>query len=241
MEQVMATQSILIVDDDQAICELIRDGLAGRSYSCDIATSADEALTKLKSHHYDVALLDIMLPGTSGIRLLTAFKAISRNIKILMITAVNDLETAIQAMKLGASDYIVKPFTIDKLNDDIDAALRRPEIYSPVCNAIEPLTGINYGSTHSGASSSAITALACGVDAQVDYFDFHSKIVTERTIDVARHLDLPAKEIEDWLVQRNDYHSKRDSYIKSALSKLERSAVAQAVLGLTRSIDKKQE
>ncbi len=234
------TRSILIVDDDQAICELIRDNLAGWSYSCDIAMSADEALTKLKNHRYDVALLDIMLPGTSGMQLLTAFKSLYWDMKVLMITAVSNLDIAVQAMKLGASDYIVKPFTVDKLNASINTVLGYCQSDMSVYNAIEPVS-IDLDSKNTGISSMAMKAIACGIDAQIDYFDFHSKIVTERTVDVARRLDLPMKEIKDWVFERNNYYSRRDGYIRSTLSKLEQSAIAQVLLGLTRSIYNKQE
>jgi CheY-like chemotaxis protein len=229
----MPPRSILVVDDDQAICELVRDGLTSRSYSCDIATDADEALAKFKSRRYDVALLDIRLPGISGLQLLTAFKSFSRDIKILMVTAVKDLETAVQAMKLGASDYIVKPFTVDKLNANIEAVLVRAERRT---RAAEPMADVDFDLKNTDVFSNAIMALAYGVDAQVDYFDCHSKIVTERTVDIAKSLDLPAQEIEEWIIERNNHFSRRDRYIRSALGKLERSPVARLIFGLTRSV-----
>ena len=105
--------TVLIVDDDEAICELISEGLLEDGYSCDIASTADEALTKLHNYRFDIALLDIKLPGKSGMELLRAFQTLFQNTEVVMITAVKDLDTAIQAMKLGASDYVVKPFTID--------------------------------------------------------------------------------------------------------------------------------
>jgi FixJ family two-component response regulator len=229
----MLPRSILVVDDDQAICELVRDGLAGRSYSCDIANNADEAVAKFKNRRYDVALLDIRLPGISGMQLLTLFKSISRDIKILMVTAVRDLGTAVQAMKLGASDYIVKPFTMDKLNANIEAVLERAERRT---SAAEQIADVDFDLKNADVFSSAIMAIAHGVDAQVDYFDCHSKIVTERTVDIARRLDLPAQEIEEWIIARNNHFSRRDRYIRSSLEKLERSSVGRLIFGLAHSV-----
>jgi DNA-binding response OmpR family regulator len=215
--------TILIVDDDEAICELVSEGLIEDGYTCDIASTADEALTKLQNHRFEIALLDIKLPGKSGMELLRTFQTLSQNTGIVMMTAVKDLDTAIQAMKLGASDYIVKPFTIDKLSASIGTVLESTKRYSSVSGT-------------ANQSLNAINAIAYGVDAQVDYFDFHSKIVTEKTIDCARRLCLPAKEIEKWAVARNELYSERNRYIKSTLSKLERNPIAQVMLGLARPV-----
>ena len=228
--------SILIVDDDEAICELVSEGLIEDGYTCDIASTADEALTKLRSHHFDIALLDIILPGKSGMELLRTFQAVFQNTEIVMMTAVKDLDTAIQAMKLGASDYVVKPFTIDKLSASISTVLESGKRYSSVSGTIQPTGNISNGAKTAYRSLSAINAIAYGVDAQVDYFDFHSKIVTEKTIDFARRLCLPAKEIEKWAAARNELYSERNRYIESTLSKLERNPIAQIMLGLARPI-----
>jgi DNA-binding response OmpR family regulator len=199
------------------------------------SSDLDEALTKLQNHRFDIALLDIKLPGKSGIELLKLFQTLFKNTEVVMMTAVKDLDTAIQAMKLGASDYIVKPFTIDKLSASIGTVLESSKRYSSVSGTIQPTGIISNCAKTANRSLNAINAIAYGVDAQVDYFDFHSKIVTEKTIDFARRLCLPAKEIEKWAVARNELYSERDSCIKSALSKLERNPIAQVILGLTRS------
>src|SRR4030042_2097082 len=82
--------TILIVDDDEAICELVSEGLTEDGYTCDIASTADEALTKLQNHHFEIALLDIKLPGKSGMELLRTFQTLSQNTEIVMMTAVKD-------------------------------------------------------------------------------------------------------------------------------------------------------
>jgi CheY-like chemotaxis protein len=219
--------TILIVDDDQAICELVSEGLIEDGYICDIALTANEALTKLQNHRFDIALLDINLPGKSGMELLRTSDALFQNTEIIMMTAVKDLETAVQAMKLGASDYVVKPFTRQV----------KCHIGTAESKSITDLRGFsetgNYMRLIIGPRQSMPSLRS---DAQVDYFDFHSKIVTEKTIDVAVQLCVPPKEIEKWAVARNELYSERDRYLKAALSKLERNPVAQVMLGLTYSV-----
>ena len=199
--------AVLIVDDEEAICDLVREELDGQGYVCEAASNADEALAKLKRHSFDVALLDINLPGLSGMDLLKTVEKRYPTIAIIMMTAVNDLNTAVEAMKLGASDYIVKPFTLDKINACISTVLRNGEPHSTVCNTVLRMRDADYGKNANGRSFSEINAIAYGVDAQVDHFDFHSKTVTEKTVELARWLGLPEKEIGQWVVSQDELYS----------------------------------
>ena len=228
--------SILIVDDDVAICCLVCEGLTEEGYQCEVASSAEDALTKLSKHGFDVALLDIRLPDKSGMDLLKSLATLFQATAIVMMTAVNDLETAVKAIQLGASDYVVKPFTIDKLNSSIIAALKIRKGPSSVITITQPSGNPVHCKNARNQSLIRINAIAFGVDAQIDYFDFHSKIVTERTVSLARQLGLPDREIERWADSRNELYSKRDSHIRSISSKIEQNPMAQVMLGLARTV-----
>jgi len=228
--------SVLIIDDEEGICEFVREGLAEEGYVCDVALNADDALAMLKGHDFDVALLDIILPKVSGIDLLKTIKKCYQMTAVVMITGVKDLDTAIETMKLGASDYIIKPFTLDKINASISAILKSGEPHRAVRNTIPGIGYADYSENVSGRSLSEIDAIAYGVDAQVDDFDFHSKMVTEKTVELARWLGLSEEEIEKWATARDELYFERDRRIKSMLSKLERNPMAQVMLGLTRLI-----
>ena len=228
--------TVLIVDDEEAIRDLICEELTEAGYICDIASNVDEALTKLGTNNFDLALLDIKLPGMSGMDLLKMIGELYQMIKIIMMTGVNDLNTAVEAMKLGASDYIVKPFTFDKLIASIATVLKNKKSPCAVYHTIPDMGDADYGKNAKSRSLSEINAIAYGVDARVDYFDFHSKIVTDETVEMACQLDLPRTEIEKWAVVRDQLYSERDRRIKSMLNKLERNIMAQAMLGFTRSI-----
>jgi CheY-like chemotaxis protein len=232
------SSAILVVDDDQEICEFVSEGLVGDGYTCEVASTANEALAKLQNYRFDIALFDIRLPGKSGIELLRTVRALFQNIKIVMITAVEDLDTAVQAMKLGASDYVVKPFTIDRLGTVIREVLENGERHNSVYDTIS-LTGTTGNCAEIDSRSlRAINAIAYGVDAQVDYFDFHSQIVTEKTIGVARQFGIPPKEVEKWAITRNELYSERKNLIMSSINKLERNPIAQMILGLTRPVNR---
>ena len=94
--------AVLIVDDEQPICELLCEVLGEQGYLCQSVNSGDEALALLKEKEFDLALLDIKMPGMSGIDLLGTISASYRNTSVLMTTAVNDMNTVVEAMQRGA-------------------------------------------------------------------------------------------------------------------------------------------
>ena len=109
------SQNILIVDDEQMIRDLLAITLTREQYTCFTCGNADEGLQILNTREIDVALLDVMMPGSSGIELLKAIKNSDRDTAVLMITALSDMETALDCIHLGAEDYITKPFSIDAI------------------------------------------------------------------------------------------------------------------------------
>lgn len=109
------TENILIADDEDMIRELINITLSKEGFNCFQAGSAEEGLEVIKSQKVDLALLDIMMPGRSGIDLLKDIKQITPDTTVLMITAMNDMETALSCIHYGAEDYITKPFNLDRV------------------------------------------------------------------------------------------------------------------------------
>ncbi len=116
--------AVLIVDDEQAICELLCEALGEQGYTCQAVYNADEALSRLKESNFDVALLDIKMPGMSGIDLLVKISESYRNTAVLMMTAVTDSQTAAEAMRRGARDYILKPFSVEEVGERVGKVLR---------------------------------------------------------------------------------------------------------------------
>ncbi len=106
---------ILIVDDEQVVCDLLSDELHEQGYLCSIALEGSEALAKLAAEDFDVVLLDIRLPDISGTEVLAKIRLKHPNVAAVMVTAVNSIDTAVEATKLGALDYIVKPFNLDRV------------------------------------------------------------------------------------------------------------------------------
>jgi DNA-binding response OmpR family regulator len=114
---------VLIVDDDTDLRAKLRILLQDAGYDVDEATTGSEALVKIRSVHFDIVLLDYLMPEMSGMDALVEIKRIRPQTRVIMITAYAQLEKAVEAMKKGATDYISKPFRIEQLNTKMKLAL----------------------------------------------------------------------------------------------------------------------
>ena len=103
-------RKILIVDDEITVCKSIRQALLHPDYEIDIALSGEEALQKEEEKRYEVIIADLMMPGLSGLDLLKALKAKNATAKVVMVTGYPTMKTTVQAMQIGAFDYLPKPF-----------------------------------------------------------------------------------------------------------------------------------
>lgn len=106
---------ILIVDDDAELRSHLSDILGEADYHTDTASSGAEAISMVASNEFDIILLDMMMPETSGMEILGEIRKIAPSSKVVMITAFACIDTAVEAMKKGASGYLPKPFKISEL------------------------------------------------------------------------------------------------------------------------------
>jgi len=103
-------RKILIVDDEITVCKSIRQALLHPDYEIDMALSGEEALQKDEEKRYEVIIADLMMPGLSGLDLLKGLKAKNTQAKVVMVTGYPTMKTTVQAMQIGAFDYLPKPF-----------------------------------------------------------------------------------------------------------------------------------
>ena len=121
---------ILIVDDEFSVRDSLQNWFATDGYRVDSAENAEEALKKLQKSRWDIVLLDIKMPGMDGIELQRRIKKIDKNIITIMITAFAAVDTAIQALKDGAFDYICKPIDPDELSHLVRNAVDKMALVS---------------------------------------------------------------------------------------------------------------
>ncbi|MDT8440728.1 MAG: nitrogen regulation protein NR(I) [Desulfuromonadales bacterium] len=112
----MAIQRILVADDEESIRWVLSRSLGKQGYQVDLAENGDQAFNMLRAGRYDMALLDIKMPGRTGLDLLDKLQQISPNTLVVIMTAESSMKNAVEAMKRGAYDYLTKPFDLDALD-----------------------------------------------------------------------------------------------------------------------------
>ncbi|SHE38219.1 DNA-binding response regulator, OmpR family, contains REC and winged-helix (wHTH) domain [Marinitoga hydrogenitolerans DSM 16785] len=116
---------ILIVEDDRSISRLLELELKHEGFRVEIANDGKEGLEKYEKFKPDIIILDLMLPEMDGMEIADSIRNYDHNVGIIMLTARGDLPSRIEGLKVGADDYVVKPFEIEELIARIEALLRR--------------------------------------------------------------------------------------------------------------------
>lgn len=117
---------VLIVDDEEDICEILRFNLKSEGYSVETAFSAENALEKIKENNYSLFILDVMMEGMSGFQMAEKLRdELESNIPIIFLTAKDTENDMLTGFSLGADDYISKPFSLKEVSARVKACLRR--------------------------------------------------------------------------------------------------------------------
>ena len=124
----MKDKSVLIVDDEKNILLTLSQSLEVLQLETDTATNGEEALAKLKEKDFGLILLDIRMPGMDGMEVLRQVREIRPDIRIIMITAYGTIELAVEAMKLGAVDFIQKPISPEEIRELVSRVMDREKL-----------------------------------------------------------------------------------------------------------------
>ncbi len=136
----MARSRILIVDDDEKIQQLIAYDLESEGYEIDVAASAEEALSLLgEGGRYDIVMLDVRLPDAEGVQALERIHAVDSGVPVIMISAYATIELAVQAVKIGAYDFLAKPFELEEMRIRVRNAIRSRSLSDEVKTLREQL------------------------------------------------------------------------------------------------------
>ena len=115
--------SILVIDDKESMRQMLAKTLESEGYEVDVARDGEVGLDKAKEKRFDLVLTDLKLPNMDGLSVLSSFKDLDPEISVIVMTAYGTIETAVQAIKQGAFDFLTKPFDVDHLNVLIQRAL----------------------------------------------------------------------------------------------------------------------
>ena len=117
---------LLIIEDNQRLCQAVAEGLRAQGFAVDTAASASEGLRVWRAADYDAAVLDLMLPDGTGLDALKQMRDAGNTTPVLILTALGAIEDRVRGLDGGADDYLVKPFAMQELIARLRALLRRP-------------------------------------------------------------------------------------------------------------------
>jgi len=192
-------ETLLIVDDEDIIRRLLRLKLSKEGYQCEEADGAEQTMNTLATSPIALVILDIKMPGKSGIELLPEIKSDYPDTAFIMATAVTDINVAIQCLKQGADDYICKPFNLDEVSLAVQRALEKRHLQLEVREyqqfleeRVEEQTG-EIRKLFLGA----IEALVSALEAKDKYTGGHSRRVTQIALALGKELGLSPQDMED--------------------------------------------
>jgi putative nucleotidyltransferase with HDIG domain len=201
----MPNDRILVVDDEETIREIVSSMLAGAHFQTRQAASGVEALSILESgDEFDLVLSDLMMAEMDGIALLERSKERYPDMPVVMVTAVHDIQVALQALRNGAYDYLLKPFEREQLLATVRRALenrrlkRENDAYRTNLEALVAARTQQWKTALSKLEESydiTLEALGDALDLKDAETEHHSKRVTAYTIAIARKMGLPKEDI----------------------------------------------
>ena len=121
---------ILIIEDEVELARDMELFLSREAYHCELAANYDQAMEKVYAYDYDCILLDLMLPGGDGLSILQELKKLNKNEGVIIISAKNSIEDKVSGLKLGADDYLAKPFHQAELAARVESLIRRKQFDS---------------------------------------------------------------------------------------------------------------
>jgi two-component system response regulator AtoC len=130
---------ILIVDDDEVSCRLFEEVLEGEGHEVQTAQSGEEALERLRSESYDLLLVDVRMPGISGLDVTRTMRQEQPELPVIVMTAFGSIETTVEAIHEGAFDYVSKPMNLDELKKIVSRALAQRDSQAPAQKSIKQL------------------------------------------------------------------------------------------------------
>ncbi|MBI5569296.1 MAG: diguanylate cyclase [Desulfomonile tiedjei] len=200
LEEKQAPPEILVVDDDAMVLDIVVESIRAAGLNADACEDGAEALAKNEATHYDLILTDMKLPGLDGLSLIKRLKADNSDTDVIVITGYGSVENAVECMKAGAIDYIIKPFTVDQIQVAVRKALdhrelrRRAlerELYREL-SYLDPLTGIH----------------------NRRYFDEALEAETQKSLRHKAPLVLLMIDIDDFKQYQNNDHQRGDEALK---------------------------
>jgi putative nucleotidyltransferase with HDIG domain len=198
-------ERILIVDDEEVICSILDRRLTREGYACVTANNGREAIRYFYKQPFSLIISDIRMPEMDGLELLKRVKAMNPNIMMIMVTAFPDIDLAVEAMRLGAYDFIIKPADLDLMTLSVKKALEKKRLEEEVAayrSRLEKLVEERTEKLQQAyrilkkAHLDSVKVLAEAIDAKDPYTRGHSDRVTRMSLKIAFQFGFPENRLE---------------------------------------------
>jgi putative nucleotidyltransferase with HDIG domain len=196
----MRSPRVLVLDDEPQLRTFVKESLSLSGYDASVAGDPAVALERMASSFFDLALCDLCMPGANGIDFLKEVTALFPETGVVLMSGVHDLGLAVEAMRLGALDYISKPFTPDQLESVVAGALRRMKERTAHNLHLKRLEqslmerGIELTRTLSDASEGTLNTLVAALDVREHETEAHSRRVGEYALHLAEAMGITGGE-----------------------------------------------
>ena len=196
---------VLVVDDETPVRSMIAAALERQGYAVELAGGGREALEALELNTFNLVLTDIVMQDVNGIALLERIHALQPNLPVVMVTAVHDISVAIDSMRRGAYDYLLKPFERDQLLNTVERAINHRQALEETQNYHDSLEEMVRARTEmlrhamedlEHSYDVTLEALGDALDLKDSETEGHSKRVTAYAIALARAMGIPPDEIK---------------------------------------------
>ncbi len=171
---------ILIVEDETKVAQALREGLEREGYAVTVARTGEEGYYLLDARSFDLVVLDLMLPGRSGLEILGTLRARDRGIPVLILTARDTVRDRVVGLDTGADDYLVKPFAFPELAARIRALLRR--------GRAEPVSGLRVSDLELDVAARRVTRGGRGLELTAREFELLEYLLRNRGRVVSREM-----------------------------------------------------
>ena len=177
---IWGTVHILIVEDETKVAQALREGLEREGYAVTVARTGEEGYYLLDARSFDLVVLDLMLPGRSGLEILGTLRARDRGIPVLILTARDTVRDRVVGLDTGADDYLVKPFAFPELAARIRALLRR--------GRAEPVSGLRVSDLELDVAARRVTRGGRGLELTAREFELLEYLLRNRGRVVSREM-----------------------------------------------------
>lgn len=218
MGAVMAKHKILVVDDELFVRELLEEYFAKLDFEVLVAGSGPAALKMVAENRFKVALIDLKMSDMDGIEVLRRIRDLDENLIVILMTGYPTVESSVEAMRIGAYDYVIKPFRLNELKDIISRAIKEHQIRCEISQIKsrlsvleQKLAGLTNDSAPAGSGEKKRGAAATATPGGYT----RSQVVSEADLNIESQLERWGKLLKEGLITQQEFEANKNRILSA--------------------------